>query len=112
MILAWFLKTFACYVSGSVVRLIKTLGSGVWPLEYATVSSSSRSAVYGGPIARITYTYRHQGRLFTGQHAKSFLLQSSAEQYAATYPVGSTIFVRIKPGQPITTIVHDDDQSI
>ena len=112
MILAWVLKTLIGYMSRSVVRLIKILRSGVWPLEYGTVSSSSRFALHAGPIARITYTYRHHGKLFTGQYAKPFLFLRSAEHYAANYPVGSTIMVRIKPGQPDTTIVHDADQSI
>jgi hypothetical protein len=43
-------------------------------------------------------------------HRRGFILRSSAEDYAARFPADSDVVIRLKPGEPETSIIRDDDQ--
>jgi hypothetical protein len=106
----WFLDILIGYLIRFMVRMVKARGSHTWPLENATVSFSNASNGYGGPIAEVGYTYSYQGRFFSGGYRKPFILHNSAKRYVAVLLKGTHIIVRVKPGQPETSIVSDKDQ--
>jgi len=107
----WYLDVIVGYLIRLVIRLVKAHGTDAWPVEKAKVSASScPPAPYGGPFAEVCYTYVHEGGYFSGIHRRGFILRSSAEDYAARFPTDSGMIVRLKPRQPETSIVCDEDQ--
>lgn len=95
------------YLIETVRYLIKARGSDHWPKENAT-ALVSRKTRYAD--AEIIYSYTHEGRYCSGTHEKMFRSLESAKRYVASFPTGSKIVVRVKPGSPQTSIVYDDDQ--
>ena len=107
----WYLDIVVGYLIRLVIRLVRTRGSDAWLTEKAKVSASScPSAPYGGPRAEVGYTYVHEGSYFSGMYRRGFILRSSAEDYAALFPADSDVVIRLKPGEPETSIIRDDDQ--
>src|SRR5689334_766744 len=96
----------------ALIRLIRARGSERWPIETAIITSSGCTSALGGSVAHAGYTYRYQGKLFTGGYEKPFVLHDSAKRYAAGLPTGTRIILRVKPGQPNISIVRDKDQEL
>jgi hypothetical protein len=112
MLLGWYFDVIIGYLIRTVILIVKTRRSNKWPVEKASVSSSTCPAdSYGGPVAEIGYPYIHDGSYFYGIHRKPFILRGSAEEYVARFPAGTDIVVRVKPEQPETSIFCDEDQS-
>jgi hypothetical protein len=107
----WFLDILIGYWVRVAIRLFKARGSNEWPSEEATVLTSSASNSYGGPVAEVIYSFSHHGRYLSGTHQKPFLLYDSAKRYAAGFPMDTPITVRVNPGNPMTSIVRDQDQA-
>jgi hypothetical protein len=107
--IGWFWDVIG-YLIRAVIRVAEIRRSHGWPLSKATVGSSRPVSSYGGPVAEVGYTYIYEGGYFSGVHQEPFLLRSSAEEYAARFATCNSIVVRIKPGQPETSIVCDEDQ--
>src|SRR5262245_15432549 len=108
--LGWSADIVYGYLIRTVIHLFKSRGSHQWPKENGTVLVSSTSNGYGGAVAEIIYSYTYQGRYCSGRHERPFMSSDSAKRYAAGFPKTSHIVVRIKPGEPTTSIVRDDDQ--
>ena len=106
----WLMSFLIGYIVRVATRLIKGGGSDQWPRENATVWSSTTSDLFPGGLAEIIYSYSHNGQYFSGIHEKQFLSYLEANRYAAGFPKGSQIVVRVKPGHPKTSILRDDDQ--
>jgi hypothetical protein len=110
--LGWYFDLVIGYLIRTVIRMVKTRGSDFWTVEKGLVSASTcPAATYGGPVAEVSYTYNYEGGYFAGIHQKPFILRGSAEDYAAQFPAGSEVFVRVKPEQPQTSVVCDEDQT-
>jgi len=104
----WFVDIFVEYLFRAMARLIKTRGSGTWPIAKATVTSSGCPVVaYGCPIAEVYYTYRVDGELYTGSHQKPFISPNSGENYVRHFAPGTDFAVRLKPGDPSVSIVSE-----
>jgi hypothetical protein len=112
MLTGWYVDILVGYLIRIVILMIKARGSKAWPVEKGTVTGSRCDpAVYGGPVAEITYTYTHKGEYFSGMHREPFILRDSAEEYVTRFPAGGDLIVRIKPGEPEVSIVRDRDQA-
>jgi hypothetical protein len=93
--------------------MTKARGSRRWPLGKAKVTGSNcDAAVYGGPVAEVTYTYTHKGEYFSGMHREPFILRDSAVEYASRFPAGGDVIIRVRPGEPEMSIVREDDQAV
>jgi hypothetical protein len=90
--------------------LIRGRGSDQWPIEKATVYSSKASDLFPGGLAEIVYSYSHKGQYFSGIHEKQFGSYFDATRYAAGFPKGLQIVVRVKPERPKTSILRHTDQ--
>ncbi|HYU47571.1 MAG TPA: hypothetical protein VEK84_15510 [Terriglobales bacterium] len=113
MALGWYMDVLVGYVIRLVILTIRARGSRRWRLEKATVTASNYDGyAYGGPVAEVIYTYTHEGELFAGIHQEPFILNSSAEEYAARFPRGGDVIVRVKSGEPEVSIVCDRDQAV
>jgi hypothetical protein len=111
--IGWYFDVLVGYLIRILSRTIRFRGSGRWPAEKAKVTGSRcEGAVYGGPVAEVTYTFTHKGEYCSGMHREPFLSRVSAERYTERFPEGGDIVVRVKPGEPEISIVCDDDQSI
>jgi hypothetical protein len=113
MMVGWYMDVLVGYLIRILIQMTKERGSSRWPLEKAKVTGSNcDAAVYGGPVAEVIYTYTHSGEYFSGMHREPFILRDSAEEYAARFPAGGDVIVRVKPGEPEVSIVREDDQAV
>jgi hypothetical protein len=106
----WFLDIIVGHLIRTVIHLFKSRGSHQWPKQNATVLSSRMLGGYGGPVAEVIYSYTHQGRYCSGQYKKPFMSSDSAKRFVAGFPKRTQIVVRVKPEDPVMSIVRDDDQ--
>jgi hypothetical protein len=112
----WFLDVFVGYFITFVriiARIQRTRRTKGWRETTATVSGASYqvSAFLPRPIAEVVYTYRIDGGFYGGVDEKPFSLESTAKQYADQFARGDSLIVRVKPGEPEVSIVHDEDQA-
>jgi hypothetical protein len=99
------------YVVKASLRLMKFWGSRRWPSTVAVVKVAD--PLFGGrsyPTAQITYTYKVGEQSFKGRNEKPFVSLKSAESYAAHFPPGSPIQIRLNPVNPIISVIRNNDQ--
>ena len=93
------------------IQRIKFEGNDQWRRENATVWMSRASEGQGGVgVAQIIYYYSHDGHYFSGTREKEFRSYGLANRYVADFPKGTQFVVRVKPGNPKTSILRDEDQ--
>jgi Protein of unknown function (DUF3592) len=108
----WFVDIFVEYLFRVIVRMAKRRGSDTWPMAKATVTASGcPNAGYGCDVAEVHYTYRVDGELYTGTNEKPFISHNSGEAYVSRFIPGTEFSVRVKPGNPLVSIVRETDQS-
>src|SRR3981189_3520566 len=113
MLVGWYIDILIGYLIRILIQMTRARGSSRWPLERAKVTGSNcDAAVYGGPVAEVTYTYAQAGEYFSGTHREPFILRDSAEEYAARFPAGGDVIIRVQPGEPEVSIVREDDQAV
>jgi hypothetical protein len=99
------------FILKSIVRGLKAMGCGRWPAVSAAVTATPRiSSTLSGGEVEIVYAYRITGELYTGIHEEPFLLPNSAQEYAARFPSGGSLVVRVDPRNPEKSVVRDADQ--
>jgi hypothetical protein len=108
-VLGWYLDEIIGYIVRSIIRFVKVRQSAGWPVGTGTVSSSRTKYGPGGHVAEVIYAYTHQGEYYGGTYRRPFFFGSSAEHYLQRFTPESSIEIRIKPGQPEISFVHDDD---
>lgn len=96
-----------------LVRIRRTNKSKDWREVTATVAGAScQTQSYAPrPVAEIVYTYRIDGGFYGGVDEKPFFFDSAARDYADRFTRGDTLVIRVKPGEPETSVVRDADQS-
>jgi hypothetical protein len=109
--MGWFIDIFIEFFYRALVRMWKIRGVSNWPLAKATVTSSAcPTAFLGCPVAEIYYIYLVNGEKYTGLHKRAFIVQGSGELYADLFPPSKEISIRLKPCDPATSLVLEDDQ--
>jgi hypothetical protein len=106
------LDLYVLYLIKLVIWALRMRGSGKWPITTALVSFTDEYAagsIY--PTGTLVYSYDVDGETFDGENSKPFLWSTSAQQYIARFPEKSRITIRLKPGDPKTSVFRDDDQS-
>jgi hypothetical protein len=111
----WFVDVFVGYLitlGRILARRRRTQRIRDWPKVSAIVSGAScqSQAYMPRPIAEIVYTYHFDGSFYGGVDEKPFLLESSANACAGEFHRGDTLIIRVKPGEPETSLVRDEDQ--
>ena len=101
------LDIYVEYIFRQVLLLIRAWRSSSWPVTKATVTASDCPATaYGCDVAEVYYKYRVNGEPYTGVYIKPFIVHHSAENYINnSVPVGADLVVRLKPGDPSTSVV-------
>ena len=100
----------------SLVRIVARKGRArrcsSWRETTATIVGVGWRAqiTFPRPEADIVYVYRIDGIFYDGVDTKPFCLLSSAQNYASHFAVGDSLIVRVKPGEPETSVVLDADQ--
>ena len=59
-------------------------------------------------MAEIRYTYRVDGEPFAGAYIKPFIFYVPGERYIKQFVTGAEFTVRVKPGDPLVSVVHKD----
>jgi hypothetical protein len=86
-------------------------GSDKWPITTATVFFTDESAANSSyPTATVAYSYEFDGNSFEGGTDKPFISRASAKQYLGRFPKGSSLKIRVKPGEPEISVFRDGDQ--
>jgi Protein of unknown function (DUF3592) len=109
-LLEYLLKAIV-YAFHAAARWLRVCGSREWPSENATVTAPpTSSSGVGCPTVEIVYSYRLKGELYTGIHEEPFLLTDSLTDYVERFGEGNSVVVRVKPGNPETSVVREGDQ--
>jgi len=99
------------YLFRSIPRWLRTSGTRTWPCSEATVTSQPTvSRGLGCPVVEFSYSYRHQGELYTGLHDEPFLLDDSVAEYVARFAEGQKFVVRVKANHPEISTTREQDQ--
>ena len=108
--IGWYFDVLVGFLIRTLIRFVRLRSSVAWPVESATISSATCPAPsYGGPVAELGYTYIHKGEYYSGVHTRAFMVRSSAEDYISRIHIGSQIPVRVKPTDPVTSVVAVDE---
>jgi hypothetical protein len=104
----WFVDIFVEYLFRVIVRAIRLLRSRDWPVAMGTVLSAEcpRSS-YGCTVASVYYEYPVAGEKYGAAYEKPFISPSSGEEYASQFVKGIDFKVRVKPGNPSTSVPCD-----
>jgi len=106
------LDIFVVYLLRVLVRTWKRRGISEWPLQQASIESISCPLItWGCPIAEVVYLCKIGDETYSGSEDIPFIWSSSAEDYARRHPQGSVLVVRVKPGDPETSVMCTGDQT-
>lgn len=113
----WFLDVFVGYLITLyriIARSARARRNKTWPEASAVVCGiRSESQPYmPRPVAEIVYTYRFEGGFYGGVDRKPFFLESSAKAHAGQFKRGDTLVIRVKPDEPETSFLRDEDQAL
>jgi hypothetical protein len=67
---------------------------------------------YGCARAVVNYAYSVDGRTYMGTNVKPFVILNTAEIYAAQFPKGKTVSLRIKPSNPDFSVLLDSENDV
>jgi hypothetical protein len=106
------LDIFVVYLLRVVVRTWRRRGTSEWTLQKANIENISCPLIaWGCPIAEVVYLYKIDDETYSGSESVPFIWRSSAEDYVRRHPQGSVLTVRVKPGDPETSIMRGEDQA-
>jgi hypothetical protein len=101
----WFADIFIEYLFRACVRGIGLIRSHGWPTETGTVMSATcQRAGYGCTVATVYYEYPVDGEILGAAFEKPFISHDSGVEYAAKFVKGTNFRVRLKPGDPSTSM--------
>lgn len=105
------LDIFVVYLLRVLVRTWKRRGTFGWTLQQASIESiSCPLTTWGCPIAEVVCLYKIGDETYSGSDDIPFIWRSSAEDYVRRHPEGSTLLVRVKPGDPEISVLRTGDQ--
>jgi hypothetical protein len=101
----WFLDIFIEYLFRVIVRAMRLLRSRNWPAAVGIVlrAECPRSS-YGCTVASVYYEYPIAGKSIGAAYEKPFISHDSGMEYAAQFVKGVEFKVRVKPGDPSTSV--------
>jgi len=103
-----FADVIIVFIVRALIQFFRSRKARDWPTVKAEVMTAQQTR--GGCLtAEITYKYRINGELYTGTHTEPFLSASSLSCYLEKCSPGSVVTVRLKPGEPDSTIVRERD---
>src|ERR1700683_2563163 len=101
----WFVDIFVEDLFRVIVRATRLLLSRDWPVVMGTVlSAECPHSSYGCTMASIYYEYPIAGEKYGAVYGKPFILHDSGVEYAAQFVKGVDFKVRVKPGDPSTSV--------
>ena len=105
-----FLDIYVEFIIRVIVRMFRARGSRSWTILEAKVTGTyCAPGGFGCAVANVTYKYRVDGELYTGTDSNPFVSTDSAKDYLQDHPTGSELLVRVKPGNPESSVVRQDD---
>jgi hypothetical protein len=104
----WFADIFVEYLFRVFVRAVRLLRSRGWPVVVGSVLSADcpRSS-YGCTVASVYYEYPVADEKCGAAYEKPFISHDSGVEFAAQFVKGMDFKVRVKPGDPSTSVSCD-----
>ena len=100
-----FIDIFLEYFFRVLVHGLNLVGSRKWPITKATaLSADCPLATCGCAVATVYYEYAADGEQYGDTFSVPFLSRKTGEDYAALFTKGVQFKVRVKPGDPATSI--------
>ena len=85
-----------------------------WPTTGGSVMSTTLEIQDRGEqsvhLATVKYAYTVDGERYTGAFSRSFMLHGRAEKWVARYPAGTGLVIRCNPGNPVESMVFENEQ--
>ena len=104
------LVVIATYLWRVLARNRAATRSLTWPLIKATVHGGARCSFDVCRTVEVIYSYSVQGEWYSGKHTEPFMFKHSAEQYAAAFPAGREILVRVSLADPELTVLRGGER--
>ena len=96
-----------------VLRFIREFGTGGWPVCQAKITGAFCPKIgYGCARAVVNYAYSVDGKRYMGTNVKPFVILNTAEIYAAQFPKGKTVSLRVKPSNPDFSVLLDSENDV
>ena len=92
-------------------RYLKSKAAGWQPTE-ATVFKIDSSYKDGLWTSTLSYSYSWEGEYYAGFSTRPFAKESGADEFAAKFPRGSTVTIRVDVDHPETSVFLDKDQFV
>ena len=109
-IIGYIFRTIS-YLVRSITLRQKAERSVGWLVQMGTISRSTVKNRLAGCVGEVSYTYTYNGEYYGGTHRKPFVLMSAAKDYVDRFEPGSDVSIRVNPGNPEFSFVHQDDQT-
>lgn len=109
-IIEYLIRTIGYIVRAGILRHNAERSTG-WPVQTGTIARSIVQSGITAYVVEVTYTYTYGGEYYGGMHRQPFVFESSARDYVDRFEPGSDISVRVNPGNPEFSFVHQDDQT-
>lgn len=99
-----FIDIYIVYLFRVLVRALNLLRSRSWPITRGVVLGADCPSKSGYIVAFVTYEYIVDGEKYGAWYEKPFLVSDSAAEYARKFIKGEDFKVRVKPGDPSSSI--------
>jgi hypothetical protein len=95
------------YLLRVLMRRFRLMHSKMWPTVSGNVTSTEYpKAGSECEIVAICYEYKLDGQLYQGCYKNPFIFPVLAEKYAARFPSGTELIIRVKPGEPSKSVMY------
>jgi hypothetical protein len=83
-----------------------------WQPTQGTVHDVKSEYKDGFWTSTLSYSYSWEGEYYAGFSVRPFAKESSAEEFAAKFPRGASVTVRLNVDHPETSVLLDKDQFV
>jgi Protein of unknown function (DUF3592) len=96
-----------------VTRILRERAADSWGTVEGLVESNDVNRGFEAGIwqADIRYSYKVEGEYFSGALVRRFTDKHYADQYAAKFPKGSNIHVRVDRADPSVSLLREKDNA-
>lgn len=103
-----FADVLVVFIVRAAIQLYRSSTARRWPTVKAKVMTAQEGSAVC-VVVELSYKYRIDGELYTGTHNEPFFWPGSARSYLEQCATGNELVVRVKPGDPESSVVRERD---